>query len=83
MGDSFAYALAEREGEGLLFNGDDFRRTDVKPALRPWRATSCEARSSPAAEPHARFMPEPPICDNDVRPSPQLRDPLPPWRPLA
>ena len=30
LGDCFAYALAEREGEGLLFKGDDFPRTDVK-----------------------------------------------------
>lgn len=31
LGDCFAYALAEREGDGLLFKGDDFPRTDVKP----------------------------------------------------
>jgi ribonuclease VapC len=31
LGDCFAYALAEREGEGLLFKGDDFPKTDVKP----------------------------------------------------
>ena len=30
LGDCFAYALAEREGDGLLFKGDDFPRTDVK-----------------------------------------------------
>jgi ribonuclease VapC len=30
LGDCFAYALAEVEGEGLLFKGDDFPRTDVK-----------------------------------------------------
>ena len=30
LGDCFAYALAEREGEGLLFKGDNFPRTDVK-----------------------------------------------------
>lgn len=33
LGDCFAYALAEREGGGLLFKGDDFPRTDVKSAL--------------------------------------------------
>jgi ribonuclease VapC len=33
LGDSFAYALAEREGDGLLFKGDDFPKTDVKNAL--------------------------------------------------
>ena len=30
LGDCFAYALAEREGGGLLFKGDDFPKTDVK-----------------------------------------------------
>jgi ribonuclease VapC len=29
LGDCFAYALAGRHGEGLLFKGDDFPRTDV------------------------------------------------------
>jgi len=33
LGDCFAYALAQAEGDGLLFKGDDFPRTDVKPAL--------------------------------------------------
>lgn len=33
IGDCFAYALAEREGVGLLFKGDDFPRTDVKSAI--------------------------------------------------
>jgi ribonuclease VapC len=33
LGDCFAYALAEREGDGLLFKGDDFPKTDVKPAV--------------------------------------------------
>jgi ribonuclease VapC len=33
LGDCFAYALAQIEGEGLLFKGDDFPKTDVKPAL--------------------------------------------------
>ena len=33
MGDCFAYALAAREGDGLLYKGNDFTRTDVKSAL--------------------------------------------------
>lgn len=33
LGDCFAYALAQVEGEGLLFKGDDFPQTDVKPAI--------------------------------------------------
>lgn len=33
LGDCFAYALAMREGEGLLYKGDDFPHTDVKPVL--------------------------------------------------
>lgn len=33
MGDCFAYALAAREADGLLFKGDDFPKTDVKNAL--------------------------------------------------
>ncbi|HVF62495.1 MAG TPA: type II toxin-antitoxin system VapC family toxin [Casimicrobiaceae bacterium] len=33
FGDCFAYALAKATGEPLLFKGNDFRRTDVKPAL--------------------------------------------------
>jgi len=32
LGDSFAYALAEREGDGLHFKGNDFPKTDVKSA---------------------------------------------------
>jgi ribonuclease VapC len=32
LGDSFAYALAMGEGDGLLFKGNDFPQTDVKPA---------------------------------------------------
>jgi len=31
-GDCFSYALAIRRGEPLLFKGDDFTRTDVRPA---------------------------------------------------
>jgi ribonuclease VapC len=33
LGDCFAYALAQSEGDGLLFKGDDFPKTDVKSAL--------------------------------------------------
>jgi len=33
FGDCFAYALAKVTGEALLFVGDDFRRTGVKPAV--------------------------------------------------
>ena len=33
LGDCFAYALAQAEGDGLLFKGDDFPKTDVKSAL--------------------------------------------------
>lgn len=33
LGDCFAYALASREGDGLLFKGNDFARTDVKAVL--------------------------------------------------
>lgn len=32
LGDCFAYVLAMKEGEGLLFKGDDFPRTDVPAA---------------------------------------------------
>ena len=33
LGDCFAYALAARTDDGLLFKGEDFPRTDVKSAL--------------------------------------------------
>ena len=33
LGDCFAYALAAEQGDGLLFKGDDFPRTDVPSAL--------------------------------------------------
>jgi ribonuclease VapC len=33
FGDCFAYALARALGEPLLFKGDDFRHTDIAPAL--------------------------------------------------
>jgi ribonuclease VapC len=33
FGDCFAYALAKCLGEPLLFKGDDFRLTDIVPAL--------------------------------------------------
>jgi ribonuclease VapC len=32
FGDCFAYALAKAKGEPLLFKGDDFSKTDVRPA---------------------------------------------------
>lgn len=35
FGDCFAYALARRSGEPLLFKGNDFPDTDVDPAIRP------------------------------------------------
>ena len=34
-GDCFAYALAKHTGEPLLYKGDDFGKTDVRPALTP------------------------------------------------
>jgi ribonuclease VapC len=34
-GDCFAYALAKLTGEPLLFKGEDFARTDVRPAFTP------------------------------------------------
>jgi ribonuclease VapC len=33
LGDCFSYALAKVTGEPLLFKGNDFRRTDVTPAI--------------------------------------------------
>jgi ribonuclease VapC len=33
FGDCFAYALARATGEPLLFKGDDFRHTDIAPAI--------------------------------------------------
>lgn len=33
LGDCFAYALAQKEGDGLLFKGTDFGRTNIKAAL--------------------------------------------------
>ena len=33
FGDCFAYALARATGEPLLFKGEDFRHTDIAPAL--------------------------------------------------
>ncbi len=33
FGDCFSYALAKVTGEALLFKGDDFARTDVRPAV--------------------------------------------------
>jgi ribonuclease VapC len=34
FGDCFAYALAKRDGETLLYSGDGFGRTDIEPALK-------------------------------------------------
>jgi ribonuclease VapC len=34
FGDCFAYALARVKREQLLYNGDDFVHTDVRPAIR-------------------------------------------------
>ena len=34
IGDCFSYALASATGHKLLFKGDDFRRTDIVPALQ-------------------------------------------------
>ena len=33
FGDCFAYALAKVTGEPLLFKGEDFKKTDIVPAL--------------------------------------------------
>ena len=33
FGDCFAYALAKTTGEPLLFKGDDFSKTDIRPVL--------------------------------------------------
>ncbi len=33
FGDCFSYALAKATGEPLLYKGDDFARTDIKPAV--------------------------------------------------
>jgi ribonuclease VapC len=35
FGDCFAYALARERNEPLLFVGDDFTHTDIRPALAP------------------------------------------------
>jgi ribonuclease VapC len=32
LGDCFAYAMAKVAGDTLLFVGDDFRKTDIRPA---------------------------------------------------
>jgi ribonuclease VapC len=34
FGDCLAYAVARAAGQPLLFTGNDFRKTDVEPALR-------------------------------------------------
>ena len=33
FGDCFSYALAKATGQPLLFKGDDFSQTDIKPAV--------------------------------------------------
>jgi ribonuclease VapC len=33
FGDCFSYALAKSTGDSLLFKGEDFRQTDVRPAM--------------------------------------------------
>ena len=33
LGDCFAYALSKARSEPLLFKGEDFRQTDVEPAI--------------------------------------------------
>jgi ribonuclease VapC len=33
FGDCFSYALAKALDEPLLFKGDDFRKTDITPAI--------------------------------------------------
>jgi ribonuclease VapC len=35
LGDCFAYAMARNAGTTLLFKGDDFDKTDIRPALPP------------------------------------------------
>jgi ribonuclease VapC len=35
LGDCFAYALAQSEGDGLLYKSDEFSKTDVRNALPP------------------------------------------------
>ena len=35
FGDCFSYALARTKREPLLFKGDDFIHTDLRPAVRP------------------------------------------------
>ena len=35
FGDCFAYALARDKREPLLYKGDDFVHTDIRPALKP------------------------------------------------
>jgi ribonuclease VapC len=40
IGDCFAYALAAVSEHTLLFKGDDFTHTDIRPALPPASATT-------------------------------------------
>src|SRR6266516_5796332 len=44
FGDCFAYALAKFTGEPLLFKGDDFAHTDIRPAA-PERGSAVDLRT--------------------------------------
>jgi len=46
FGDCFAYALAKFTGEPLLFKGDAFAHTDIKPATTK-RAVASDVRTKP------------------------------------
>jgi uncharacterized protein with PIN domain len=35
LGDCFAYAVARQHHASLLFKGDDFAKTDIRPAITP------------------------------------------------
>jgi ribonuclease VapC len=55
FGDCFAYALAKFTGEPLLFKGDDFAPTDIKPAAETTRGVDSRCRSTqlPPNLPHS------------------------------
>jgi ribonuclease VapC len=46
FGDCLAYALAKFTGEPLLFKGNDFAHTDIKPATTK-RAVASDLRTKP------------------------------------
>jgi ribonuclease VapC len=51
IGDCFAYALAQRTGEPLLYVGDDFGKTDIAPAeVRPVAAGQSEGNDAVGEE---------------------------------